>query len=289
MLIVEDLHWLDDESQALLDLLVEQMADARLLLLVNFRPEYQLRWGDKSYAQSLRLDALGHDNADEMLSAMLGKSDEPVAAEAAHHRDDRRHAVLHGRDGSGPVRRRRVDAIRRLGQADQAARVVAHSADRANHPRRAHRPAARRREDAPANSCRARPRIRPQSRESRRRTLGRGARTSHRQFAAWRVRLRAAVNLGRRIYLQARAHAGGRLQLDPAGAPQATARGCGARHRAAVPLVLGRSPRGSGAPLLAQRQSGEGGRISPARRRAGHGARARCIRPCRTWKARSRC
>ena len=75
MLIVEDLHWLDDESQALLDLLVEQMADARLLLLVNFRPEYQLHWGDKSYAQSLRLDALGHDNADEMLSAMLGESD----------------------------------------------------------------------------------------------------------------------------------------------------------------------------------------------------------------------
>ena len=75
MLIVEDLHWLDDESQALLDLLVEQMADARLLLLINFRPEYQLRWGDKSYAQSLRLDALGHDNADEMLSAMLGESD----------------------------------------------------------------------------------------------------------------------------------------------------------------------------------------------------------------------
>ena len=75
MLIVEDLHWLDDESQALLDLLVEQMADARLLLLVNFRPEYQLRWGDKSYAQSLRLDALGHDNADEMLSAMLGEFD----------------------------------------------------------------------------------------------------------------------------------------------------------------------------------------------------------------------
>ena len=75
MLIVEDLHWLDDESQALLDLLVEQMADARLLLLVNFRPEYQLRWGDKSYAQSLRLDALGQDNADEMLSAMLGESD----------------------------------------------------------------------------------------------------------------------------------------------------------------------------------------------------------------------
>ena len=144
MLIVEDLHWLDDESQALLDLLVEQMADARLLLLVNFRPEYQLRWGDKSYAQSLRLDALGHDNADEMLSAMLGEVRQPVAAQAAHHRDHRRHPVLHGGDGSGAVRRRRLEAIGGVGRADQAARVVAHSADRANHPRRAYRPAAQR-------------------------------------------------------------------------------------------------------------------------------------------------
>ena len=57
-----------------------------------------------------------------------------------------------------------------VGRAGQAACVVAHSADRANHPRRAYRPAAQRREDAPANSCRARPRIRPQPRESRRRT-----------------------------------------------------------------------------------------------------------------------
>jgi class 3 adenylate cyclase/tetratricopeptide (TPR) repeat protein len=75
MLIVEDLHWLDDESQALLDLLVQSMAEARLLLLVNFRSEYQLRWGDKPYVQLVRLDSLTHDNAYEMLSAMLGASD----------------------------------------------------------------------------------------------------------------------------------------------------------------------------------------------------------------------
>ena len=31
-----------------------------------------LRWGNKTYAQLIRLDPLGHDNADEMLSAMLG-------------------------------------------------------------------------------------------------------------------------------------------------------------------------------------------------------------------------
>jgi class 3 adenylate cyclase/tetratricopeptide (TPR) repeat protein len=78
MLIIEDLHWLDDESQSLLDLLVESMTSTRLLLLVNFRPEYNLRWGDKSYAQLIRLNPLGHDQAYEMLSAMLGESDSVV-------------------------------------------------------------------------------------------------------------------------------------------------------------------------------------------------------------------
>jgi predicted ATPase len=74
MLILEDLHWLDDESQALIDLLVESMAGSQLLLLLNFRPEYQVPWGDKAYVQQLRLDALTYGNADEMLTAMLGES-----------------------------------------------------------------------------------------------------------------------------------------------------------------------------------------------------------------------
>jgi class 3 adenylate cyclase/tetratricopeptide (TPR) repeat protein len=74
VLIIEDLHWLDDESQALLDLLVEQMAGASLLLLVNFRPEYGMRWGGKVYAQLLKVEPLRRENADEMLSAMLGRS-----------------------------------------------------------------------------------------------------------------------------------------------------------------------------------------------------------------------
>jgi predicted ATPase len=74
ILIFEDLHWLDDESQALLDLLVESMANSRILLLVNYRPEYALHWGDKIYCHLLRLESLERDSADEMLSAILGKS-----------------------------------------------------------------------------------------------------------------------------------------------------------------------------------------------------------------------
>jgi predicted ATPase len=74
ILVVEDLHWLDDESQALLDLLVESVTNARILLLVNYRPEYELRWGDKPCCHLLRLEPLEEDSADEMLSAILGES-----------------------------------------------------------------------------------------------------------------------------------------------------------------------------------------------------------------------
>jgi class 3 adenylate cyclase/predicted ATPase len=72
ILMIEDLHWLDDESQALLDLVADQIAEAKFLLLVNYRPEYAQRWTDKSWYHSIRLDSLGGDSAEEMLSAMLG-------------------------------------------------------------------------------------------------------------------------------------------------------------------------------------------------------------------------
>jgi class 3 adenylate cyclase/tetratricopeptide (TPR) repeat protein/ribosomal protein L40E len=74
ILIVEDLHWLDDESQALLDLLATAIDSARLLLLVSYRPEYRLRWSNKPNCLHLRLEPLASKDAWEMLSDMLGPS-----------------------------------------------------------------------------------------------------------------------------------------------------------------------------------------------------------------------
>jgi len=48
LLIFEDLHWIDGETQALLDALVDSLGSARLLLLVNYRAEYQQAWGSKT-------------------------------------------------------------------------------------------------------------------------------------------------------------------------------------------------------------------------------------------------
>ncbi|MBV8358284.1 MAG: AAA family ATPase [Deltaproteobacteria bacterium] len=76
IVIFEDLHWIDDETQALLNLLVDAIANARILLLVNYRPEYRHDWGSRTHYSQLRLDSLGRESADQMLSALLGDQPE---------------------------------------------------------------------------------------------------------------------------------------------------------------------------------------------------------------------
>ena len=78
LLVFEDLHWIDTETQALLDSLVESLPTAQILLLVNYRPEYQHGWGSKTYYTQLRLDPLPPASAAEVLQALLG--DDPSLA-----------------------------------------------------------------------------------------------------------------------------------------------------------------------------------------------------------------
>jgi tetratricopeptide (TPR) repeat protein len=72
LLVFENLHWIDTETQAILDSLVESLPTARILLLVNYRPEYQHGWGNKTYYTQLRLDPLPRASANELLQALLG-------------------------------------------------------------------------------------------------------------------------------------------------------------------------------------------------------------------------
>jgi class 3 adenylate cyclase/tetratricopeptide (TPR) repeat protein len=72
LLVFEDLHWIDSETQALLDSLVESLPTTQLLLLVNYRPEYQHGWGSKTYYTQLRLDPLPSASAEALLAALLG-------------------------------------------------------------------------------------------------------------------------------------------------------------------------------------------------------------------------
>ncbi len=74
ILIFEDLHWIDSETQGFLDTLCESVASAKILLLVNYRPEYRPEWGQKTYYTQLRLAPLGQDEAAELLSVLLGNA-----------------------------------------------------------------------------------------------------------------------------------------------------------------------------------------------------------------------
>jgi predicted ATPase len=72
MIIFEDLHWIEEDTQAFLNLLADSIGTARLLLLVNYRPEYTHQWHSKTYYTYLRLDPLPRESAGEMLDALLG-------------------------------------------------------------------------------------------------------------------------------------------------------------------------------------------------------------------------
>jgi class 3 adenylate cyclase/tetratricopeptide (TPR) repeat protein len=72
VLIFEDLHWIDSETQALLDSLVETLVTLRILLLVNYRPEYHDGWSGRPYYHQLRIEPLRSELTEDLLEATLG-------------------------------------------------------------------------------------------------------------------------------------------------------------------------------------------------------------------------
>ncbi|WP_321963191.1 AAA family ATPase [Paraburkholderia sp. J7] len=72
VLVFEDLQWLDSETQAFLAYLVEHVSSGHLLLLLNYRPEYQHEWGGRSGYTQLALEPLGRADAQGLISALVG-------------------------------------------------------------------------------------------------------------------------------------------------------------------------------------------------------------------------
>jgi class 3 adenylate cyclase/predicted ATPase len=106
ILIFEDLHWIDSETQGVLDVLSESVASAKILLLTNYRPEYRHEWGQKTYYTQLRLAPFGKAEAEEFLDALLGQSPLPPARrgspDPADSADRRSPEQLVARSGDRP-------------------------------------------------------------------------------------------------------------------------------------------------------------------------------------------
>jgi len=78
VILLEDLHWFDGASDAFLETFVESVPATRDLWLLNFRPEYQARWMQRSYYQHLPLQPLAPDAIRQLLRDELG--DDPSVA-----------------------------------------------------------------------------------------------------------------------------------------------------------------------------------------------------------------
>jgi hypothetical protein len=146
IVVFEDLHWIDSDTQAILNLLADSIANARILLLVNYRPEYHHEWGQRTHYAQLRLDPLGKESAEEMLDA-LSLSPRRCGlrtrhAQTIHPGPHPGQSVLYRRDRAGLVRRRGADArwFRLEGRA--SAVTAAYSPDRSGRTRCTHRSAA---------------------------------------------------------------------------------------------------------------------------------------------------
>jgi DNA-binding NtrC family response regulator/tetratricopeptide (TPR) repeat protein len=78
LVLAEDLHWIDSETQATLDRLVETLPTARLVFMGTHRPEYRHAWAGRTYHSQLRLDPLGPEHAEALLRSLLGSRTELV-------------------------------------------------------------------------------------------------------------------------------------------------------------------------------------------------------------------
>jgi len=72
-LVFEDLHWVDFETQALLDGLIRRLGTSPVLVVVNFRPEFRHEWASEPNYMQLRLDPLPPANAEELLRLLIGE------------------------------------------------------------------------------------------------------------------------------------------------------------------------------------------------------------------------
>ena len=70
--LMEDLHWIDEASDAFLASFVESLPQAPTLAVVNFRPEYRADWMGRSYYRQLPLTPLGAEAIEELLVELIG-------------------------------------------------------------------------------------------------------------------------------------------------------------------------------------------------------------------------
>ena len=92
VLLIEDLHWLDESSEAWVAEWVDAMASSRNLMIVNFRPEYHAAWMQRVHYQQMSLLPLGPDATRDLVQSLIGS--DPTTSELP--------AAIHARTAGNP-------------------------------------------------------------------------------------------------------------------------------------------------------------------------------------------
>jgi len=71
ILAIEDLHWVDRTSEELLTYLIGWLANAHILLIFLYRPEYTHQWSSKSYYSQVGVDQLSTRTSAELVQSIL--------------------------------------------------------------------------------------------------------------------------------------------------------------------------------------------------------------------------
>jgi class 3 adenylate cyclase/tetratricopeptide (TPR) repeat protein len=72
VLVFEDLHWIDPDTETIIEGIVDAAAGTRTLVLLNFRPEYRAPWIGRTHHQQIALRPLDAAAAALLLADWLG-------------------------------------------------------------------------------------------------------------------------------------------------------------------------------------------------------------------------
>ena len=99
VVLIEDLHWMDEASSVMLSDLVGSIESTKTLAIVNYRPEYTPPWGAAAPIAEVALEPLGEADTREMLRDLAGEDPsldglgelvhERTAGQPVLHRGDR--------------------------------------------------------------------------------------------------------------------------------------------------------------------------------------------------------
>jgi class 3 adenylate cyclase/tetratricopeptide (TPR) repeat protein len=79
VILVEDLHWLDEASGDFIETLVDAIEGTHIVLILNFRPPYKARWMDRPHYRELPLEELSPAHIAGIVRELVG--DEPQLEE----------------------------------------------------------------------------------------------------------------------------------------------------------------------------------------------------------------